>query len=123
MRESIRILGVFLLVASLSSADAKDQGSNAPKKIIFNSKVEVEEIPGPVASAPVPASGGYATVKYSIGTPEQKARLQQIISTIATALPSQLGNSAGTYTVTLTMTDLGGNLLVKEPILSFQWTS
>ena len=122
MRFSAKILGLCLLVASFGSAGAKEQSSEAPKKITFNSKVETEEASTAVAAAPVAPSGGYATITYSIGTPEQKARLQQIINTIATALPSQLGNSAGTYTVTLTMTDLGGNLLVKEPILSFQWT-
>lgn len=122
MRFSARTLVACLLAISFGSAGAKEQSSEVPKKITFNSKVETEEGSAAVAAAPVVPNGGYATITYSIGTPEQKARLQQIINTIATALPSQLGNSAGTYTVTLTMTDLGGNLLVKEPILSFQWT-
>jgi hypothetical protein len=121
MKLSIRLFGACLLVALLGAADAKEPKSQAPKKIAFNSKVESDETVI-VAAAAVAPSGGYATVKYSIGTPDQKARLQDLINTIAKALPEQLGNSEGTYTVTLTMTDLAGNTLVKEPILSFQWT-
>jgi hypothetical protein len=121
MKLSLELLGACILFMAFSSADAKTPRSSGPKTIVFDSKIEVETVIAAAAPGAVPG-GGYATVKYSIGTTDQKAKLQDLINTIAKALPEQLGNSAGTYTVTLTMTDLAGNALVKEPIMSFQWT-
>jgi hypothetical protein len=122
--KSIGILVVllFLVFAQGNVANAQNKPrSPGSKEILFNTKVERDDAEIVAAAPPAPHSG-YATVRYSIGTPQQKPRLRELITTIAMSLPASLGNSEGTYTVTLTLTDLDGNLLVKEPVLSFQWT-
>jgi hypothetical protein len=67
------------------------------------------------------AGEGYASVRFSIGTSTQRDNIRRILQYMAETVPAQFGNSSGTYTVTITLTDLNNKLLVKEPILSFQW--
>ncbi|MCO5130810.1 MAG: hypothetical protein M9932_09615 [Xanthobacteraceae bacterium] len=115
------LAGLLLLMLELAPAIAADEAKPSAKNIIFNATSERDD--GKIITAALPAPhSGYATVRYSIGTAAQKPRLRDLITTIAHALPEKMGNSEGTYTVTLTITDQAGNLLVKEPILSFQWT-
>jgi hypothetical protein len=128
MKLSGKLVCIGLLLSAWTGAHAQQPALQQAKKLAFNAKIQFDDQAVSAASARLaPAAalvpnGGYATVKYSIGTSDQKKNLQGLIDTIAKALPEQLGNSVGTYTVTLTMTDLAGTTLVKEPILSFQWT-
>lgn len=125
----LALASVLLFVPICQAQQAKGpQPSGGAPKILFNQKFQtvagqpLAAAAPAAAPAPLAPGDGYATVKYSIGTPQQKQHIQDTISTIAKTLPETFGNSDGTYTVTITVTDLGGKLLAKEPILSFQWT-
>jgi hypothetical protein len=66
---------------------------------------------------------GYATVSYSIGTNDQRKNLAAWIQYLAATLPATIGNSSGTYVVTLTLKGGDGKLDIREPIIAIQWTS
>ncbi|QJP14610.1 hypothetical protein G3545_13725 [Starkeya sp. ORNL1] len=136
--------GVVCLALCVFACEARaqiDPGEDAPRakpeikgkqQILLNQKFERLQPPmatdksaqDKAAAAPVPlAEGdGYGSVRYSIGTPQQKQRLKLLIEAMARSLPSRFGNSAGTYVVNITVTDSAGKLLAREPVLSFQWT-
>jgi hypothetical protein len=64
----------------------------------------------------------YASIRYQIGKSDDRDYIQRVLDYMARTLPATFGNTSGTYTVTLTISDVGGKLLVKEPIVSFTWT-
>jgi hypothetical protein len=75
---------------------------------------------------PVPSiqpGGGYATIGYSIGTTAQRKNLAAWIRWLASALPTTIGHSTGTYVVTLRIKGEGNNLDIHEPIISIEWTT
>jgi hypothetical protein len=65
---------------------------------------------------------GYATVRYAIGSSANRAYIEQVLLYMAQTLPAVFGNSSGTYTITITVKDPSGTTLVKDPIVSFQWS-
>lgn len=73
------------------------------------------------AVSPISPGNGYATVSYSIGTDAQRQHLSEWIQYLAESLPNTIGNSDGTYVITLRIK--GTNLDIKEPIIAIQWTT
>jgi hypothetical protein len=100
------------------------------REILLNRKFQppigTDKAAGPDKAAAAPAAltvgDGYGSVRYSIGTRRQKEAIKQVIQGLALTLPAKFGNSAGTYVISITVTDQAGKMLAKEPILSFQWT-
>jgi hypothetical protein len=76
---------------------------------------------GPILAAATPESG-YISLRYSIGLPSDRQYIEQVLQYLSQIFPETFGNSSGTYTVTISVADLNGKLIVKNPILSFQWT-
>lgn len=119
---------VVLLCNPLAYADNTDPVSlnhkiDGKRQILFNQKfVQSETKTVTPAATPLSPGDGYASVRCSIGTAPQKANLTRIIESLAPALRAKFGNSAGTYIINVTLTDTEGKILVKEPIVSFQWT-
>lgn len=74
------------------------------------------------APTPIQPGNGYTTIQYSIGTSEQRKNLTGWMKWLAAALPSTIGNSSGTYVVTLRVKG-AGNLDIHEPIISIEWTT
>jgi hypothetical protein len=100
-----------------------DYDIKGKREILLNQKFVRSETKALTPTAkPLGPGDGYASVRFSIGTTAQKANLTKIVENMALALPAKFGNSAGTYIINVTLTDAGGKVLVKEPILSFQWT-
>src|ERR1035441_3239598 len=93
---------------------------SGPVEISYHEKFSSS--PGPVIAAAVGPGSGYASLRYSIGLPSDKQYIEQVFRYFAQAFPEKFGNSSGTYTVTITVTDLNGKVIAKNPILSFQWT-
>lgn len=70
---------------------------------------------------PVDPRRGYGTITYKIGEKADRDYYRKVIRAFVETLPQKFGNSEGTYTVTIVVKDVGGDELVREPILSFQW--
>lgn len=117
-------LAALLCIASGFSAHAQaSPGRPAQRdKVVFHKKFEQLALAPAAAVAPLFAGSGYASIRYSIGTSDQRDAIQDVISEMAKTLPESLGNSSGTYTITITLTDPAGKVVAQEPILSFQWT-
>lgn len=92
---------------------------SGPLEISYHEKLSFG--PGPVIAAVAPG-GGYASLRYSIGLPNDKQYIEQVLRYFAQTFPQKFGNSSGTYIVTITVADLNGKIIAKNPILSFQWT-
>lgn len=92
---------------------------SGPLEVSYHEKFSSSS--GPLIAAAGPGSG-YASLRYSIGLPSDKQYIEQVLRYFAQTFPQKFGNSSGTYTVTITVTDLNGKLIAKNPILSFQWT-
>jgi hypothetical protein len=97
-------------------------------RLLLQQKLQSVSLPSATAAAgtqasPIVAGGGYATISYSIGTSGQRGDLFGWIRWLASALPSTIGNSTGTYVVNLRIKGGGNNLNILEPIISIQWTT
>lgn len=125
---SLAIFGLLLYLPHRAQAqDAAKPGSDASQQmlqgnidIVFNVKFPTEE--KDIIRAAVLPGQGYASVRYAIGASTEKEYIQQVLDYMAQTLPAAFGNTSGTYVITLTISDLGGKLLAKEPIVSFTWT-
>lgn len=118
-------LSIYSTVAYSEDAEpaSVDHNIKGRRQILLNQKFLRPETKATASAVTALSPGdGYASVRYSIGTTAQKANLTQVIENMALALPAKFGNSAGTYIINVMLTDLGGKVLVKEPIVSFQWT-
>lgn len=112
--------------------DLRNQAAEEPPAFVNSAHVLLHQKleQGPIAAAvgPIPVGEGYATISYSIGTPGQRNNLSGWIKYLAQTLPGTIGNSDGTYVITLKLTSgapgpNGAALSVKLPILSIQWTT
>jgi hypothetical protein len=95
-------------------------------RLLLQQKLQSVSIPSAAAGAQasrIVAGGGYATIGYSVGTNAQRNNLAAWIRWLASALPSTIGNSTGTYVVNLRIKGEGNNLNILEPIISIQWTT
>ena len=72
-------------------------------------------------SMPISPRAGYGSVSYKIGERSQREYLKRAITAFTDSLPAKFGNTAGTYTITINVTDATGKDLAREPILTFQW--
>jgi hypothetical protein len=88
--------------------------------LLLHQKFEKAVVPFD-ARPPISTGNGYATVSYSIGTSAQRQNLTAWIQYLAQSLPQTIGNSDGTYLVTLMIK--GPNLSIKEPLIAIQWTT
>jgi hypothetical protein len=88
-------------------------------RVAFLAKAVREELP--VAAAPS-LGDGYASIIYEIGSVRDRNNIKAWLDYIGRTLPANLGNTSGTYTITITVYDqFGKTLIAKEPIVSFQW--
>ena len=113
-----------------SSAIAEDTAtvpSGTAFSLLLHQKSEGTVIPF-TASPPISAGEGYATISYSIGTAAQRANLTKWIEYLAQSLPTTIGNSDGTYIVTLRVKasgfgTQGNDIDISIPIIAIQWTT
>lgn len=123
------LVGVILLAAG--PALAQTNAAPASKSAKFNLQGEARLVfgakftdGGAPAAAPGKAVGpgaGYAAVRYVVGEGYDRDDIRQILRYLSQALPAKFGNTSGTYTITITIRNLAGHTLIKEPIISFQW--
>jgi hypothetical protein len=79
-------------------------------------------VPLPPVPNPNLTGDRYATVQYAIGIANNATNIQNLLTALSQIFPAKFGNSAGTYTVTITVSDLNNKQIVKQPIFSFQWS-
>lgn len=125
------MLSIALNFALVQSALAEGVPSKKPALQLKGSPEILLNV-SPDRAAPVVAASsqlirpgeGYATVKYLIGDTDYDINdVRTVLQYMGQALPSQFGNTEGAYTITLTISDsVRGTVLVKEPIVSFQWS-
>jgi hypothetical protein len=106
-----------------------DEGDSVPQilgtpRLLLHQRFEA----GPVSFElpqvpPILPGDGYVTVTYSIGTTPQRRNLTAWIQYLATTLPATMGNSSGTYVVSLRIKGADKKLDINEPIISIQWTT
>lgn len=94
------------------------------KDIVFNARAkhaEDQAKAGPGSSVPL-LGEGYATIRYVVGNSRDRDNVRAWIDFLARVIPPKYGNTSGTYTITITVSDQNGQTtLAKEPIISFQW--
>jgi hypothetical protein len=116
-----------LSAATATAADSNIEDTPPPilgtAHLLLHQKLEAGPTPfGPLEQ--LLAGDGYITIKYSIGTPGQRKNLTDWIKYLASSLPQTIGNTDGTYVVTLHITAANNKALdIHEPILAIQWTT
>jgi hypothetical protein len=132
MRTSLitSILGAAALSWCSSYAIAEESAapSGTAFSLLLHQKSEGTIVAFAFAAKPISPGGGYATISYSIGSPAQRANLTKWIEYLAQSLPATIGNSDGTYVVTLRVKasgfgTQGNDIDISVPIIAIQWTS
>jgi hypothetical protein len=117
MRKSLMaaVLGTFAFCwySSFATAQQDQEPSGNALSLLLHQKSEAGSVPS-AAIPPISPGEGYATIGYSIGTIAQRSNLTKWIEYLAQSLPATIGNSDGTYVVTLRIKASGFGI----PVLS-----
>ena len=123
------LAGIILLVAApaLAQPSVEQTTKKSPNKLqgearlVFGARFNDDPAPAKAPTAVVAPRAGYASVRYAVGEGYDRDDIRQILRYLSQALPAKFGNTSGSYTITITISDLDGKILSKEPVISFQW--
>ena len=101
-----------------SESESVPQILGTPRLLLHQKFKEVLPEAAPQNVQPISPGDGYATVSYSIGTDAQRQYLTEWIQYLARTLPETIGNSSGTYVVTLRIKGPDEHFDLHEPIIA-----